>query len=113
LIGGRVGHAIFRDALNVPLEFHDLFWDCRPETLDVDRHAPFVLERLLEYGSLASARWALDTYGTERLTTFLRERGIRTLSRKTLSFWTLLLGLEGEPCFHRSSLDRSRPYWNF
>ncbi len=99
--------------MNVPSEFHDLFWDCRPETLDLDRHAPFILERLLEYGSLASARWALDTYGTEELKTFLRERGVRTLSRKTLSFWTLLLGLEGEPCFDRSSLERSRPYWNY
>ena len=58
--------------MNVPSEFHDLFWDCRPETLDTDRHAPFILERLLEYGSLAAVRWALDTYGPERLKTFLR-----------------------------------------
>lgn len=99
--------------MKVPLEFRGLFWDCRPETLDTDRHAPFVIERLLEYGSLASARWVLDTYGRERLTTFLRDRGARTLSRKTLSFWTLLLGVEGEPCFDRSSLERSRPYWNY
>lgn len=35
----------------------------------------------------------------ERLKTFLRTRGVRALSRKTLSLWTLLLGLEGEACF--------------
>ena len=99
--------------MKVPLEFHELFWDCRPETLDTDRQAPFVIERLLEYGSLAAARWVLATYGRERLATFLRERGVRTLSRKTLSFWTLLLGVEGEPCFDRSSLERSRPHWNY
>ena len=99
--------------MNVPAEFHDLFWDYRPEVLDTDVHAPFILERLLEYGSLAAARWALDTYGPERLTTFLRERGVRTLSRKTLSFWTLLLGLEDEACFGTSSLKHSRPFWNY
>ena len=82
-------------------------------SLRTDRHAPFIIERLLEYGSLAAVRWVLDVYGRERLKSYLRERGVRTLSRKTLSFWTLVLGLEGEPCFDRSSLERSRPYWNY
>ena len=99
--------------MKLPPEFRDLFWDCRPETLDTDEHAPFIIERLLEYGSLSSARWVLETYGPARLQAFLRERGVRTLSRKTLSFWTLLLGLEGDPCFHGSSLKRSRPFWNY
>ena len=102
-----------RRELNVPSGFHELFWDCRPEALDTDRQAPFIIERLLEYGTLAAVRWVLDVYGPERLKSYLRERGVRTLSRKTLSFWTLVLGLEGEPCFDRSSLERSRPYWNY
>lgn len=74
---------------------------------------PFVLERILEYGSLAAVRWALNTYGIGRVKEFLRNRGVRTLSRKTLSFWTLLLDLEGEECFERSSLNRNRPFWNY
>ena len=84
-----------------------------PEALDREAHAPFILERVLEYGSLATVRWALDTYGAERLKAFLRTRGRRTLSRKTLSFWTILLDLDAEPCFERSSLERSRPFWNY
>jgi hypothetical protein len=99
--------------VDLPRDLHPLFWDCRPEAVDPQAHAPFVLERVLEYGSLAGARWALRTYGIERITSFLRTRGVRTLSRKTLSFWTVLLGLEGEACFQRSSLDRSRPFWNY
>ena len=99
--------------VSLPSELHDLFWDCRPADVDLEIHAPFVLERVLEYGSLAAVRWALLTYGPERLATFLRERGVRTLSRKTLSFWVLQLGLEAEPCFERSSLSRSRPFWNY
>lgn len=99
--------------VNLPSELHRLFWDCRPETIDSETHAPFVLGRILEYGSLAAVRWALQAYGVERIKEFLRERGLRTLSRKTLSFWTLLLGLEDEACFERSSLNRSRPFWNY
>jgi len=97
----------------IPPGLHRLFWDCRPESLDIQAQAPFILERILEYGSLDAVRWVLETYGAERLKGFLRDRGVRTLSRKTLSFWTLLLGLEGEACFARSSLKRSRPFWNY
>src|SRR6266545_548158 len=98
--------------VSLPPDLHYLFWDCRPADIDLEAHAPFVLERVLEYGSLAAVRWALQAYGPERLAAFLRERGVRTLSRKTLSFWALQLGLEGEACFEISSLSRSRPSWN-
>jgi hypothetical protein len=100
-------------AVKLPATLYPLFWDCRPESIDPDIHGPFVLERVLEYGSLASVRWALGAYGPDRIREFLRTRGARTLSRKTLSFWTLLLDLEGEVCFETSSLRRSRPFWNY
>ena len=90
-----------------------LFWDYPPGSIDSETQAFVVLERVLEYGSLEAARWALATYGPGRLEEFLRRRGVRVLSRKTLSFWTVLLGLEGEECFATSSLSRSRPFWNY
>lgn len=99
--------------VNLPSDLHDLFWDCRPETIDTETHAPYVLERILEYGSLAGVRWALGTYEAERIKEFIRSRGIRTLSRKTLRFWALLLGLEDEACFEKSSLSRSRLFWDY
>lgn len=99
--------------MNLPEPLHLLFWDCRPEDLDCEVNASFILERVLEYGTLAGARWALATYGADRLAVFLRTRGTRTLSRKTLAFWTLMLGLEDEACFEKSSLSHSRPFWNY
>jgi hypothetical protein len=100
-------------SVTLPASLHPLFWDCRPEALDAETHAAFILERVLEYGSLAGVRWAMDRYGPDRVKGFLRGRGARTLSRKTLSFWTMLLGIEGEACFERSSLARSRASWNY
>ena len=99
--------------MRLPESLHALFWDYRPDTIDLDTHAPFVLERILEYGSLAAVRWAVEQYGPERIRAFLRNRGWRTLSRKTLAFWTMILGLENEECFQRSSLDRSRTFWDY
>ena len=97
----------------IPRELHHLFWDCHPDQVDPEAHAPFVMERLLEYGTLAGVRWALAVYGPERIKRFLMDRGRRTLSRKTLAFWILILGLDAEPCFETSSLARSRLFWNY
>lgn len=99
--------------MSFPPSLLPLLWDCRPETVDVENHAPLILDRTLEYGSLAAVRWAMETYGPERIKEFLRGRGVRTLSRKTLRFWTMLLGIEGEACFETSSLARSRPCSNY
>jgi hypothetical protein len=99
--------------VTLPPSLLPLLWDCRPETIDAETHAAFILERTLEYGSLAAVRWAMEAYGPERIKGFLRGRGLRTLSRKTLRFWTMLLGIEGEVCFERSSLARSRVFWNY
>lgn len=99
--------------MTLPAFLVPLFWDYPPGAIDPDTHAFFVLERVLEYGSLEAARWALATYGPGRLEEFLRRRGVRVLSRKTLSLWTVLLGLEGETCFATSSLSRSRASWNY
>jgi hypothetical protein len=99
--------------VKVPRALHSLFWDLSPDAIDSDRHALLVLDRVLEYGTLADARWALETYGAERIGDFLRRRGVRTLSRKTLAFWTSLLDVEGEACFQPSSLRRSRVLWDY
>lgn len=102
-----------RRAAVIPPECRRLFWDCQPDRLDLETHAPFILERILEYGSPTSVRWAMEVYGSERIKRFLMDRGWRTLSRKTLAFWVLILHLDDEPCFERSSLTSNRPFWNY
>lgn len=100
------------DVTQLPKEFHRFFWDCDPQQLATGRHADQILTRLLDYGDLAAARWALRTYGEERIRQYLLSRGRKTLSRKTIAFWRALLGLEDESCLQPSSLQRSRPFWN-
>lgn len=69
-----------------------------------------ILDRLLDYGNLRAARWALRTYGETRVREFLLTRGYRTLSRKTIAFWRAFLHLEDKPCLQPSSLRHSRPH---
>jgi len=110
---GDAGPWYIAYGVKLPPTLHPLFWDHSPDAIDPELHALLVLDRVLEYGTLAGARWALETYGAQRIGDFLRRRGVRTLSRKTLAFWTTLLHLEGEPCFQPSSLRRSRALWDY
>jgi hypothetical protein len=100
------------DAKPVPVRFHPLFWDCDVAALDLEAHSSLILTRLLDYGDLAAARWALQEYGAARIRRFLIDRGWKTMSRKTIAFWRAFLHLENEPCLQTSSRQDSRPFWN-
>lgn len=55
-----------------------LFWDTDLRTLDVRRHAAYIIERIADFGTAAEIRWAIKTYGLQRF-----QRVVRT-SRVTL-----------------------------
>ncbi len=96
----------------LPPSFHRFFWDCRAADLDIERNAAQISMRLLDYGDLEAARWALRTYGPARIRQFILARGRKTLSRKTLAFWGSFLNLEDEECLQPSSLRNNGRFWN-
>ena len=65
--------------LTVPGFLFPLFWDCRPEHVQVDIHADFVMARVMERGTWEAMRWLLRTYSKDRLISFLEKKGRRTL----------------------------------
>ena len=79
--------------------------------LDVHEDWRYLLGRVLEYGTLESVRWAMDTYGRESIREFIRTRGLRVLSRKTVNYWALLLGLHDEECIQRFLTGPRNPFW--
>ncbi len=70
-----------------PDTMHWLFWDIDLKELDVERHADYVLSRVLDRGRIDDVSWALRTYGEARIHAFLRERPHAELSPRTLAFW--------------------------
>lgn len=99
--------------MKVPKKFSYLFWDVNPRGLNVQAHRDYILERILEYGTMESVRWALKTYGRGGIADFLKRRGWRVLSGKTLSFWKLILNLENEPCLQRRFIESRRMFWKY
>lgn len=102
-----------RAEITIPSKFSYLFWDVNFSTIDLERHAFYVIERFLEYGTWEGIRWLRDRYGDERIKKYLLGRGYRVLSKKTLNFWKYILHLEEEQCLQPSSLSDSRKFWNY
>jgi hypothetical protein len=80
-----------------------LFWDVDVERLDVERHADYILGRVLERGRLSDVHWALEAYGSERILQFLREAANPELSARTIAFWRAF--------FREDQAWRTPPAW--
>lgn len=92
----------------VPKRMRWLFWNVDFDKLDVNRDIDAILARVLEFGRLEDVRWALRTYGRERIHTFFRTVGSPEISERTVTFWRAVFRAKGEawprpPAWRRSS----------
>jgi hypothetical protein len=55
----------------------------------------------------------MDTYGEEKLREFVRTRGLQVLSRKTVNYWALRLGMKDEECIQRFLRGPRNPFWPY
>ncbi len=88
-----------------------LFPEADLRELDIDGEWKYILGRVLECGTLESVRWAVETYGTARIREFVLGRGLEVLSRKTVNYWALVLGLQDEECIQRFLKGPRNPFW--
>lgn len=72
------------------MEFRQaLFWDTDPKRIDVEKNAPYIIERILDFGRDAEVRWMWETYEKPLLKqTVVNSRSLRS---RTKTLWTLLL----------------------
>jgi hypothetical protein len=79
---------------SVPECIARLLWDVKKDEVDVNRHARFLIRRVLEFGDAISLNWIRKTYSEEVIKEVVKAK--RGLDRKTLAFWTLYYGLPAE-----------------
>ncbi|MCP4674041.1 MAG: hypothetical protein GY854_00675 [Deltaproteobacteria bacterium] len=75
---------------------HFLFWDVEVETLDTARDSDFILARVLERGRLEDVKWAMQTFGLEKIRCFFRDVGHPEVSKKTSAFWRAFFNAKEE-----------------
>ena len=88
-----------------------LFDDVRPEDLDPEVHASFVIARVLDRGTLRSVAALVRAHGPERIRAFFTRGGALQVSRRTLALWRAFLGPSEEECTSRSSPRIRSPFW--
>jgi len=62
------------------------FWDVDFESINLEEHEYYVIERLLEYGDLKAIKWLLKNFDKEKLKKVLDSS--RALSKKTKIFFS-------------------------
>jgi len=61
-----------------------LFWDVAKNSIDLEKNAPYVIQRVLEYGQLNDWRLLVSRYGTPKIASI--SKMLRTLDSRALSF---------------------------
>lgn len=90
--------------------FPSLFWDVEPRGLDSERHATFIIERVLEEGGSEAIGLLLRAYARDAIVSVVCSS--RRLSRRTASFWRVYLDIQ-EPiaCLQAPSTDPLARLW--
>jgi hypothetical protein len=76
----------------VPERFRSLFWDTRLENINVRRNAAYIIERVLDMGSLDALEWVQWIYPVHKIIDVLTSS--RALAEKSRNFWSLWFGLK-------------------
>lgn len=87
------------------------FWDVDFRKLSLPKSVSFITARLLEYGDADSLRWLFRNvkYNTIKETV----AKTRTLSVKSLFFWSSILGIDKKEilCLKKSYQKMQRTHW--
>lgn len=83
-----------------------LFWDVRD--VDPRKSEKFVIERILAYGDEKDFSWAKEFYGRDKI--FKNFLKIRSLDKKSRSFWHQYFNLESK-CIPKRSAPEQSAFW--
>jgi hypothetical protein len=100
-----------KEELPISAFSHYLFWDVRNEDIDLDEHARYVVNRVLECGMLCDWNLILEYYGLPKIVELAK--GMRDLEPRALAF---ISGISNTPIeeFRCYTYQQSIPkHWNF
>lgn len=72
------------------MEFRQaLFWDTRPEWIDVNKNAKYIIERVLDFGRDTEVSWMYRTYPKPLIRDVVEKS--RILRPRTKKLWSFIL----------------------
>ena len=103
-----------RNAKNEYKEKHikgAIFWDVNEQSIDFQKHARLVIERVVVYGNLKDWHTIKEYYGLKKIKKEAIQ--IRTLDKKTLNFLSLILNesIQNFRCYKQ--IQSTKTHWNY
>jgi hypothetical protein len=74
----------------VPNRLNALFWDTSIENININRHASYIIGRVLELGDFSAIEWIQKVYPSHKITEVINTS--RELSDKSRNFWQIWFG---------------------
>ncbi len=68
-----------------------LFWDVNPQHLDIEKNAPFIIGRVLDFGNLKEWRLAEQLYGKEKIAEVTKDHVFS--DPRSANFWAFILAI--------------------
>lgn len=89
----------------------NIFWDVRFESIQWDKNSPFVVDRVLHYGTLKDWKQVLAYYGLEKVREIVTN--LRYLDKRVLSYCSTFFNLPKEQ-FRCYNIEPSlKKQWDF
>jgi hypothetical protein len=73
----------------LPENFKRYFWDVAFEELSWEKNQRFIVERLLNYGSVKEIKWLIASAGKKYIKSVVKNS--RNLNVKTKNYWNVML----------------------
>ena len=70
-----------------------LFWDVDPKTIDPEKNARYVIERILDFGEPKEVKWLFDNYSKDEIKEVI-DLPRSQVDRKSKALWSLLLATQ-------------------
>lgn len=65
-----------------------LFWDVNVNKIDPSKHARYIIERIMDFGTDDEVRWMWQTYDRSLIRDVVKRS--RVLHKQTRALWTLM-----------------------
>lgn len=86
-----------------------LFWDVNRDDVDPEKNAPFLVQRVLEYGQLSDWDLLNALYGLDKITEIAKN--LRSLDPRALSFISVISSIPKEQFRCYTTRQSSRKHW--
>jgi hypothetical protein len=75
----------------IPSNIIPLLWDTPIENISIEKNKQYIIERVLEYGSLSDDKWLKEVYSIDEIIEIIKKS--RKISLKTANFYSIIFNI--------------------